>query len=86
MKNIKNENENENQFIIREQEAIKFLIMLYGMEGYGIFWALKEMISSGKYELPFDEKEIFFIAYELRVSEELVASIAKFFKIPENEL
>ena len=56
----------------REDEKIKELIFEHGLEGYGIFWALIEMLYQNANALRTNYKRI---AFELRTQEEKVSSI-----------
>jgi len=62
----------------RSDENIKLLIRKWGMEGYGIFWALIEDLYSNANALRFDCEGI---AYDLRKDESIVRSVISDFNL-----
>lgn len=56
----------------RADENIKLLIRKWGMEGYGIFWALVEDLYNNSNELRLDIEGI---SYDLRMNESIIKSV-----------
>ena len=63
----------------REDIKIKRVIHKYGMTGYGIFWAIAELLHNNKNRIY--ETELELIAQELKVDNELLHSILVDFKL-----
>jgi len=71
-------------YLTREDEKIKNLIYKHGFEGYGLFWAIVEMlyINDGYMQTHYER-----IAFELRTNKEIIKSIIEdfsLFKIKQN--
>ena len=63
----------------RNDEKLLLVRRRYGMEGYGIYWAIVEMLREAKgYVLPADYTQI---AWELHVAEDLIAHIIEDFDL-----
>jgi uncharacterized protein YdaU (DUF1376 family) len=62
----------------RSDPKIKKLMQRYGFAGYGIFWAIVEDLYQNANALPMDSETI---AYDLRVTENIVSSIINDFDL-----
>ena len=66
----------------RNDHRIMKLRMEYGMEGYGVYWAIIEMLrEQSDYTLPIDSIEL--ISYEIRSESNLIEKVIKEFNLFE---
>ena len=88
-KNISNTNENTmskepfyflHNYNARNDIKIKRLIVKYGYEGYGLYWAIIEDLYQNANALPLDYD---CIAYHLRTSSDMIQSIVNDFDLFE---
>ena len=66
----------------RNDHRIMKLRMEYGMEGYGVYWTIIEMLrEQSDYTLPIDSIEL--ISYEIRSESNLIEKVIKEFNLFE---